>query len=782
MPEAPLSTPPVEMGTKAETLERLLGRLAHGDIPPLVWFTQQQWKFETETVLASLAATGWLNQTLVVRSSALSEDSASESMAGHFASVLNVQGAAALKDAIEQVTASFESQAGHQIIVQPQICGIRMSGVAFSRDPNTGSAYLVINYDDRSGLSDSVTAGRASHLRTYYHHLSAAFPPPVPLNRIKLLLDELETLFGWNALDIEFALDDQDRLWLLQVRRLTIPTLGIGNPDTQKALLEGIAQRMRQLNGPHPYLQGERTAFGVMPDWNPAEIIGLRPGPLALSMYRELVTDTIWAYQRNNYGYRNLRSFPLLQSFAGSPYIDVRLSFNSFLPEGLPDELASRLANYYINRLIEHPKFHDKVEFEILFSCYTLDLPDRLQILLTHGFNQADCRILADSLRHLTNRIIHTQSGLWKADIAKIHQLTSRRQLLENARLDLVSRIYWLLEDAKRYGTLPFAGLARAGFIAVQILRSLVSTGVLSPAEYQAFMLNLETVSSRIGKDLAGLSREAFLRKYGHLRPGTYDLLSPRYDEAPERYFDWSQTFRAPETPPPFVLSLPQLKAVESLLRSHGLEHNIMELFDFLKEAIEGREYAKFVFTRNLSDALKLFAELAANEGFSREAAAMADVNCIRTLYTTSRPAAEVLAESIATGTRQAEQCRQLILPPLLTREQDLWAFELAPDEPNFITLQRTMGPIAFADRGHEQLKDTILLIESADPGYDWVFSHGIKGLITKFGGVNSHMAIRAGELGLPAVIGAGDVLYAQWSKARILELNCENRQVRVLS
>ena len=52
--------------------------------------------------------------------------------------------------------------------------------------------------------------------------------------------------------------------------------------------------------------------YGLMPDWNPAEIIGCKPKPLSLSLYRELITNSIWAYQRNNYGYKNLRSFPLL--------------------------------------------------------------------------------------------------------------------------------------------------------------------------------------------------------------------------------------------------------------------------------------------------------------------------------------------------------------------------------------------------------------------------------------------------------------------------------------
>ena len=42
------------------------------------------------------------------------------------------------------------------------------------------------------------------------------------------------------------------------------------------------------------------------------------------------------------------------------------------------------------------------------------------------------------------------------------------------ARCHLVQKIYWLVEDCKRYGTLPFAGLARAGFVAKQLLDSFV--------------------------------------------------------------------------------------------------------------------------------------------------------------------------------------------------------------------------------------------------------------------------------------------------------------------
>ncbi|PKL76412.1 MAG: phosphoenolpyruvate synthase [Candidatus Melainabacteria bacterium HGW-Melainabacteria-1] len=769
-------------GSKAETLASLRGRLQYGDLLPQIQFTRQDWALDCEAVIARIGAEDWLARPLVVRSSALNEDDSRQSLAGHYESILDVLGKEALQQAIERVIASFDDEENHQVFVQPQVTDIRLSGVAFSRDPNTGSPYLVINYDDHSGRSDSVTSGISNSLRTFYHHHEAGFAPPAPLDRIQALMNELVACFEQAALDIEFAIDAQARLWLLQVRPLVIPPSVEQDEQLLNQALHGIARRFGELSRPHPYLKGERTVFGVMPDWNPAEIVGVRPGPLSLSMYQELVTDAIWAYQRHNYGYRNLRSFPLLQSFAGSPFIDVRLSFNSFLPATLPDELASRLAQYYINRLLAFPSFHDKVEFEIIFSCYTLDLPERLGILRKHSFSEDDCHLIADSLRGLTNAIVHTESGLWKQDIAKIQLLEQRQLTLAEADLDLVSRIYWLLEDAKRYGTLPFAGLARAGFIAVQMLRSLVRTGVLSQQEHQQFMANLETVSSRIGRDLADLSQSAFLRKYGHLRPGTYDLLSPRYDEAPARYFDWNTPFESPPEPQPFVLSLRQLKAIENLLRKHQLEHNLIELFDFLKEAIEGREFAKFVFTKNLSEALRLFGNLALSCGLSLEQAALCDIACIQTLYTTSRSPAEVLRESAAAGARQASLTRQLVLPPLLTSERDIWSFELDQGEPNYITLKSAIAPLVTSTSSHDQLKGAILIIESADPGFDWVFSHGIAGLITQYGGANSHMAIRAGELGIPAVIGAGEVLYQRWSRARMLELDCANRQVRVLS
>jgi len=532
---------------------------------------------------------------------------------------------------------------------------------------------------------------------------------------------------------------------------------------------------------PHPFLKGRRTVYGVMPDWNPAEIVGIRPKPLALSLYRELVTDATWAYQRHNYGYRNLRSFPLMPHFFGLPYIDVRLSFNSFIPSELNEGLAGRLVDYYIDRLVAEPTLHDKLEFEIVFSCYTMDLPQRLDSLAEAGFSNSERRAIAQSLRKLTNRVVHPKEGLWREDARKIDTLQSRREELLNSPAEPLERIYWLLEHAKRYGTLPFAGLARVGFMAVQMLKSLVTVGVFSQANYDAFIASVSTVSGQLARDRAMLDKSTFLSRYGHLRPGTYDILSPRYDEKPEIYFDWNQKIPTQEPVQPFSLTLPQMREVASLLKSHELHQDPVGLFEFIQAGIELREMAKFHFTRNLSDAIALIGELGEQYGFSNEDLAYCDIATFKELFVAAAYPEELLSHSIEQGRKRYEETLKVALPPLIVEPSDVWAFEWPESAPNFITQKQVSAQVVSCN-DRDQLVGAIVCIPNADPGFDWLFSHPIAGLITAWGGVNSHMAIRAGELGLPAVIGAGETLYQRWAAANRLHLDCSGRRVEVLS
>jgi len=770
---------PKMFSTKAGILADLGPLLKSARVAQLVYFTVENWLSDRAFQLTrTLQVLG--SDAVIVRSSSHREDGTTASNAGAFLSVLNVA-PEALADAVERVIASYgKATSDDEVLIQPMLQNVVRSGVAFSHDPNTCAPYHIINWSDGSNTT-AITGGQDG--RTWQSAALSALEPPAELKCVVALLTELQDLFGGEAIDCEFAVtleNEVETLWLLQARPLIMPYAS-ESAEQQANRLSLVCEKVARGMRPHPFLMGQRTVYGVMPDWNPAEVIGIRPKSLALSLYRELVTDAIWAYQRHNYGYRNLRSFPLMPHFFGLPYIDVRLSFNSFIPVDLEESLAGRLVDYYIDRLLAEPTLHDKVEFEIVYSCYTLDLPERLERLAEAGFSSDECATIATSLRNLTNRIIHPKEGLWRDDAAKLDTLNARREALLASNADPLERIYWLLEDAKRYGTLPFAGLARAGFVAVQMLRSLVSVGVFSQQDYDAFMLSLTTISGQLARDRAMLDQATFLSRYGHLRPGTYDLLSPRYDEAPELYFDWAVRPPTPEPARPFSLTLPQMREIARLLQAHGLNPDAVGLFDFLQAGIELRELAKFHFTRNLSDALSLAATYGEQWGFNREDIAHCDIGVLQELHVAAAHPREMLREAIEQGKARYRDTLALALPPLIARPEDVWGFESPKTAPNFITQKALTAPVAKCEQ-RERLAGAIVCIHNADPGFDWLFAYPIVGLITAWGGANSHMAIRAGELGLPAVIGAGEDCYRRWSGAQRLHLDCAGRRVEVLA
>jgi glutamine kinase len=769
----------LHFSTKADTLISLQGVLKSARIAPLQSFSVGDWEADSQACLSAVYATLGTGPW-IVRSSCSREDGLEVSNAGALISVPDVTGEQ-LRAAVLQVIAAYgETLPADKILIQPMLENVIRAGVAFSHDPNTCAPYRVVNWSDGQDTA-AVTSGTGG--RVWQQAAGSSAPPPPSLVPVVVMLDELLDLFGGIPVDCEFAVTregQEEVLWLLQARPLVLSSPPESVPQ-QTERLENIQRRIARGMHPHPFLMGRRTVYGVMPDWNPAEIVGIRPRPLALSLYRELVTDAIWAYQRHNYGYRNLRSFPLMPHFFGQPYVDVRLSFNSFIPADLDESVAGRLVDHYIDRLLSEPALHDKIEFEIVYSCYTLDLPKRLERLAEAGFSPTERQAIADSLRRLTNRVMHHESGLWRSDAAKLDTLLSRREQLLAASADPLERIYWLLEDTKRYGTLPFAGLARAGFIAVQMLRSLVSTGIFSPADHDAFLRSISTVSGQLARDRAALDRTTFLDRYGHLRPGTYDILSPRYDEAPELYFDWQEAQAPVAPPPPFALTLPQMREISRHLDSHGLAPDPVCLLDFLQAGIEQREQSKFLFSRNLSDILVLVADYGARLGFSRDDMSYCDIAAFRELYVAAADPEAILAASIAQGRERYRDTQALSLPPLITRPEDVWAFEWPATSPNFVTQCVVTAPVAAAAE-RNAIAGAIVCIPGADPGYDWLFSYPIAGLITAWGGANSHMAIRAGELGIPAVIGAGEQLYQRWSSARRLAIDCAGRRVDVLA
>ena len=78
-----------------------------------------------------------------------------------------------------------------------------------------------------------------------------------------------------------------------------------------------------------------------------------------------------------------------------------------------------------------------------------------------------------------------------------------------------------------------------------------------------------------------------------------------------------------------------------------------------------------------------------------------------------------------------------------------------------------------------KKIENNLVLTENADPGFDWIFQKNIKGLITKYGGANSHMTIRCAELDIPAAIGVGEKKFNELIRENNqIELDCSTKNI----
>ncbi|RMD85329.1 MAG: hypothetical protein D6808_05450 [Candidatus Dadabacteria bacterium] len=203
-----------------------------------------------------------------------------------------------------------------------------------------------------------------------------------------------------------------------------------------------------------------------------------------------------------------------------------------------------------------------------------------------------------------------------------------------------------------------------------------------------------------------------------------------------------------------------------------------------MKSAIEGRELGKFMFTRSLSEVLELVAELGGKMGFSRHDLADLNIQVLLGQYSkvVTRDIKDIIKEDIEKNRLEYMYTQAIELPQVILSQKDIYQFFSSSVEPNFITRLKVVSEVVPESHLHcTDLKGKIVVVQSADPGYDWLFSREIGGLVTMYGGVNSHMAIRCSELDIPAVIGCGESNYSRWSSFSCLEIDCENKKVSVV-
>lgn len=772
------------ISTKADTLLALKDIVKKSYIEDIVIIRVKDFLRDEQAVFRAIE-TGFQGDEIVVRSSSKNEDSMTSSNAGHFESILNVDSGSRQEvcQALTKVMHSYiEGEPSEEalatimeeeILIQRQSKNIVLSGVVFTRDIIHNRPYYMITYDD-NGSTDSVTSGQGGKTKWIAKNVSREF---VDERFLKLLqaVRELEQLFFTiEALDIEFAVNEEEQVIIFQVRPLAAV---IGHPRimSDRDFIDTKAYAKCS------YLD-KNHILSDMAYWNPAEIIGTNPRPLDYSLYRELVTAGIWNDSLDVLGYEQVGD-ELMQKIGNKPYISVNYTFLGLTPKGLDEQLKDKLFGYYEEQLRADKTAHDKIEFEVVLNAYDFMTEEKLKAYKEHGFTDVEIEKLKNALFELTSQIIYHYDGQCRTDMESLAQLTNLRHeirnhapLTETNIMKLYKYVEVLLDSVKKHGTPQFSRQARCAFIANSFCRSLVDRGYFSQEEMDAFMLSISTVASDFERDFdryshGEMSREDFNKLYGHLRLGTYDIRTDCYRDM---FFDVSDEQLQSGKKEQGRAKLLDSVRLKQALGEAGIRITPEKFMDFLIQATKNREFFKFEFTKSLSLILEIIIRLGDSLGIAREDMSYLEIQDLLSYH--SRDSYLQIIEQRRSLYRANTY---LVLPEVIFDVGDIDVIDIDEARPNFITHKKVEAELVDLDKYEGgDISGKIVMVTKADPGYDWIFTKNIAGFVTKYGGAASHMAIRCAEFGIPAAIGCGEKIYSAISMMKRMELDCADGKI----
>ncbi len=711
---------------------------------------------------------------IIIRSAAFDEDR-KISNAGRYLSLPNVifKSVNQLRKLVTKVSKDYPKNSNNFIIFQKMINNSKNSGVIFTQNFKNGLPFSNINFMN-SNKSDVITSGFENGFSIkFYNNISKFDGLNLQQKKIILFSKKVLNISRYKNLDIEFIVDKKNKIYLLQVRKLNIKKKVNIKID---ALLENAKKKLEKVIFSKPLnLQGKINFLSTMPDWNPAEIIGLKPSNLSSSLYSEIITNEIWSKSRSFMGYKNIQNTRLMHLFLGTPYIDLKACLNSFIPSKTSEKTTKKIVNFYLRTFEKNPDYYfDKIENEIVLSCYNFSLRKKIKKQFRF-LNSNEKKVFEKNIVEITNYALLNINK----EIKKNRLIDGKLKKLYSAKNHPINNINELLKICKEFGTLPFANLARSAFIGLSFMNSMVSENLISQKEKNNFLNSISNVTTDIQKDIIGLNKNKFLEKYGHLRPNTYDIDIENYEEGFNRYFNENLNKNI-NIKKKFTLSKSSKTKLKKRISNSLLDKkiNFKNIFLIIEKSIKFREEAKFNFSKLINKIFYEIKEFCLKIGINQNDLKHLSIHDFIKLYNNfnNKLVSKELEDIIKVNKKNFHLNKNIELPNTLTKPSDIYFKIEKNNQPTFIGSSKIDGNIIQLPSIRSILKNKIVMIENADPGFDFIFLNEIKGLITKFGGPNSHMSIRCNELGINAAIGVGDYVYNNILNKKNITLDTERK------
>ena len=648
------------------------------------------------------------------------------------------------------VVGSYEEQDNQSVIFQNYIENAKSVSVLTSYKVGSDSAYRTFSTYYGSE-TDAITSGKYSEINNFFMHRSFDILPKKyeKYNVYLKIITQLEDLFKNKQLDIEMVLDKNNSPQLLQVRPLMGKKLNKESIFDEKDVINRNLKNYKKLNKTTADRFGTNQIYSNMSDMNPAEMIGKKPDNIAFGLYKFMFTDTTWNIQRGEFGYRKYSGGKLMELYNNVAYINVNHSLNSFLTRNLQKESCEEIINYQLNKLKENPHLHDSIEFDISRSSYVFDTVEE--------FSKEYKNIISPS------EIIKWHNDLIQIDTKNKSTLEKNKKII----LSTFSKLNKSFEYSKKENiklirdtmALPFTHHSRLGFVYFAQLNSLLKKEVIIEDQKKLLLLSVNSISTKMKADayevkIGKKTLEDFLDVYGHIRAGNYNLLSSNLKN--NLNFTESLINNSQQPLEDNILPKDIYTNIEKYFMINEIPLEASAWIDMFQEGISTRENSKFYYTKGIDGIL----------------------NEISEKNTSDSELFDLLDIEFNEENTSDMRLKNVLMPDLITSNEDFYFYEEMSKNGNYIGQGTVIGDILLIDNEANRpnnLENKIVVIPAADPGWDWIFNYKIKSLVTKYGGPNSHMAIRCAEHNIPAILGVGENNFTVISNSKSLEIDFSN-------
>ena len=691
------------------------------------------------------------NEKVAVRSSASDEDDGDVSFAGQNSTFLNVDTKESFKKAVHDCFESInrqsskayrkhflgqDSQGSMNVLIQKMINPL-FAGVYFSLDPRGQEAGDLIEFVE--GLGESLVSGLETPSKIIAGNdesTSAKWKNSYTKELRKLGSDIKEFLN--KEIDVEWAIDESGFLHLLQARPITA-TFSHSN---RIKLVQDELDRIKNTFAPSTTWDGQTFS-----EWT-----GL-PSHLTFSLFQEVFSKqkafdkalTILGYKsfdaKNNNG-----NDSVLDRIMGRAYINLEKMCPLYFGD-IPYTIEA------------HPRPHLKFDASKINLKSFFKTPFSVFNMMKVGWN------------------LNSKRREW---LGQCHQELSTFKDKMDRPLDTMIYESWCNEDliqrfskeahvfAQYHQTWPLV-LIILTESTMQSLKAIMKS-VLGEEE------SAKTIKRWMGKGLKTATLEMnnyfkracedpnkrafFMSRYGHRGAGELDLANPRWIELPEESFFSSDGMVAKRTSEIKTETVAQeIQKMQSFKKTI-----ILQEWKLLKELLQLRESWKM-------EILKPFAHIRflANE-LGRRSELGSDIFTLSIdeitngkLFNKENVSDEI--KKLIKHRKDEESIFKLYSLPVLVSQKELTAIINGDyeDEQDSLDGEPLSPGVVFGKvKVVKNLKDidprtmepnTILVAESTDPGWTPLFTKA-SGIIVAKGGVLSHSAIVAREMGIPAISG----------------------------